>query len=450
MNLLKYLSTIIILSIAQGVTAQGNQLCDSIIVEDANGIQTKKSLFTYDAKGRLLTEEKLVYNKKVQKWAGLSYEEWSYDAAGNCTHNVVKHWNSAYSDWQPASDKFCRYDSKGRITELDIRKWSAQRSVWIGEQKTTTEYDAQGRQQSVVSFDWDEKQQEWEMAQRTQYEYNTQGNITKITESIRSGAVWQLNHREVVTYDKAGKVKIGDLKSLYSDGQWIDYERNEYSLKVDGNHTFEVVSKQMKGANGEWQNSERLTNEFDEHHTLIANSEETWHIDKWLKINQERSVVKYDERGNKTADSHYRWAGYDANHKDVWMDVSNITEKYDDKGNVLSVIRLVWDERSNKWLGVENVESTYYPSGKVQKRINRIWNAQSGEWENITNNAYEYDEKGSVVRETTAQWNAAAQEWKTFFEGKNEYSYDNGAVKRIEEFVLNAGEWKRVAVTTYY
>lgn len=451
MNLLKCLSSVSLLAYAVVATGQAKQLCDSIVVENANGQQIKKSFFTYDDAGRELSSKSYIYNKKSQTWFGISFEQWEYDAAGNCTRSITALWDNAKGDWQPTVDKRSTYDAQGRLLDLDSRRWNVQRSVWFGEQRSTTEYDAEGREACVYKYLWDEEKQDWKYAERTQYEYDANGNLIQKIESNCDGHDWEYYLKEDYTYDADNKHIVTILKSIGQDNQWYQYEKYEYTYATEAGVTTEEKTMMLIDCNSKWQNAERVTTRRNSHGAEIATRNESWRINKWLIDSQERSDVTYDELGNKVTDVRYRWIGYDAKHNDVWEGVSNISEKFDANGNRISNVRLDWDYNRGKWKGVVNEEFEYNKVGKVAKELRRRWSFHDSDWENMTCNTYEYDKLGNKIGEKTSQWDIFSRDWKLFFQGKYVYIYDaQGNIKKIEEYMWEQERWRLVNTTLYY
>ena len=451
MNLLKCFSSVLLLAYAVVATGQAKHLCDSIVVENANGQQIKKSFFTHDGSGRELSVKNYLYNKKNDTWVGISYEQKEYDAVGNCIHSISSLWNVAVGDWQPTIEQRSSYDAQGRVLDFDSRRWNAQNSVWYGEQRSTTEYDAEGREISVCKYLWNEEKQTWKYSERTQYEYDAAGNLVNKIESNRENDEWVLYLKEDYIYDADNKNVVSILKSIGQDGQWYQYEKYDYTYTHADNLIVEEKTMKMVDCNGKWQNAERYTTYIDDKGSEVATRDETWRIDRWLINNQERSDVNYDVVGNKISDVHYRWIGYDANRKDVWEGVSSVTEKFDANGNRISNIRLAWDNNRGDWKGVVNEEVEYDLTGKVSKEYRRKWNSNESAWVNLSCNTYEYDQQGNKTGEKTSQWDTMTQEWKVFFQGKYVYTYnDQGDIKKIEEYKWEQERGRLVSTIVYY
>jgi YD repeat-containing protein len=130
-----------------------------------------------------------------------------------------------------------------------------------------------------------------------------------------------------------------------------------------------------------------------------------------------REEYTYDEQGNRTSFTAYRW---DITSKN-WAGNQKIIWEYDSLGNVSLYLQHEWHLGNQAWelLNQFKYEYKYDEKGILESKIESRWHQPSETWITFSRSLYSYDDQGNMIYDFYYRW---ANTW--LMNQKDEYAYD--------------------------
>ncbi len=333
---------------------------------DAEGVST---FYTYDALGNKLTEQKEGMNEAKYTYdtmgrvktsreppngaGGFKETEYIYDNAGNKTKEIEYQGQATTGMLVPKNEVDYEYNVLGQLTKEDI----------TFAQTTTYTYDENGNKKTETKSNRGATSYEYDSLNRliketkpdsswVAYAYDSFGNIVKTgTPEGTTVNLYDKAGNEIASGDQTGSVtkttydKEGNERST-ADGQnsitGMNYDaagnittvteakdntnasQTNYNYDANQNET-KVVAPNNTATATDYNQASQVTKETDQNTKAIATSYNASGFEQAIsQPNDMNQDLKYDSAGNNT----------EANAKGVTSTSTNISSKYDWKGNL--------------------------------------------------------------------------------------------------------------------
>jgi hypothetical protein len=304
---------------------------------------------------------------------------YEYDADGRLTSQVEYVRDTTNQPWIPSTKEENTYDEQGRWIMLADYTWDDDLKQWVGDSKTVVTRDEDGTITQWDYYDWDPEQGDWFNSERLVYTFDEDGNETDFT---------------IYEWDP-------DL------GQWIgtytehyNYDENGWSVSSSSSWTWDTINSQFKP-----EFKMEITRDA---YGMITNwVESKWdpEAQEWVFTNKGDNI--YDEDGNNTSMS---WAMWDTTANE-WVPSAMYEYTFDQDGNQTSYIQSFWNADSSQWLAWQKYEYTYDANGYHILTVVSNWDPINQEWYATSKTEYTYNEEGDKTSSISYQWDLFSMEW---------------------------------------
>lgn len=320
--------------------------------------------------------------------------------------------------------------------------------------KSELEYDANGNKTYESSYYWDTDAIAWQGFQRVDSTFNANGylSVSKADSWNKETRQWMNYTKYESSYNAKGELIITSAFSWNNDtGEWkyINKQEKSNSYSVDNVHNVFSINYVLNDSTGEWTPTYANELNYDSNGNMLLYNSSIWDIatSSWIFTN---SCFKYedayDEKGNQTLDSYYRWN----EELDQWIGKNELIESsYDLDGNTTMKLYKKWDETLNQWVNIEKVVSSYNASGLFQNNTLE-WDSSSGDWLALDQTENNYNQNGTLSKTTYSEWNVELNVWVGI--SQSEYIYDtNGNLSQSNTLQTDtiSGEWYIAAKAEY-
>ena len=240
------------------------------------------------------------------------------------------------------------------------------------------------------------------------YAYNTKGSVSSFTisgllyNSLVGGDVYGFDSLSFA-YDANGYL-ISELIMVWSNIQWVNYQRFSYTYDANGN---KLSTLNEIWTNSHWVNHLRETATYDANGNQLTHLYEYWD-NQWG--NESRDTYTYDAKGNQLTHLLEYW------NSNQWINHNRETSTYDASGNLLTVFYEGWT--SNQWMTEHRHTYSYDISGNLLTVFHEGWT--SNQWINHIRQTYTHDAKGNQLTHLVEHWEN--NQWMT--DWRRTYTYD--------------------------
>jgi hypothetical protein len=272
---------------------QGNLLTQ--LKTDANTGDTLEMITrTYDSELRLTKRIIQVWNNG--NWENSEQYYYEYDAHGNQTIFLYYFWQGS---WVPSmGTKHIYIYENNKITEDLSQYWNQTNTMWVNTSKEIFTYDINGYRTERVYQLWDNNMGIWISAYKDNYMVSASGivneMITQEWDDMNSTWVNNLKYTNITWHQWNGDFYTSDLESItilnWNNGIWENYMRIECTWESNGSY----VEIHQQYSNGNWVNSERQTYSYDDHGNFILWTIEFWMNNNWVIDMGTQFLLTYD------------------------------------------------------------------------------------------------------------------------------------------------------------
>lgn len=307
------------------------------------------------------------WNPVKQLFTGGSKLITQYDTLDSITQQVMQKFDTATSDWVNQYKLLRTYVAPHLFSEEIFQAWKGTTSEWVNINRKVDAYDTNNFLASQTEFVWIDTSATWQNSSRTTYINDVLGNIlTDTTERWNTITLaWEPYLQTLYYYSPLGW-KQSARQGIYNPltSAFDPYYNTYYFYFTDGN---------IQSTRGDFWNP--ITNEW------ITD------YDKELAVNLTDSVqfVKYHDNTTYEITSGLRTAYI-----------------YDNKNQLVSILKQSWSLTLNDWLNSQETDYTYYPYKLLETTIDKVWNIAGSAWDNSKRSTNYYSEPFGIHENTTA------------------------------------------------
>lgn len=197
-------------------------------------------------------------------------------------------------------------------------------------------------------------------------------------------------------------LRCDSIVAKLPDGKSYDKIINEF----DGNDN--MISRTrftLDNFTQVWTPDTRYEYEFDENKNITVQISLSWDRNSRTWIGSEKAVNTYNEQNKLLSMNSYVWSGKD------WILSFQGRATYDERGNMLTNIVMMWDEESSKWLAITKEELAYNIRNQII--MDAFYAPIQGTDQFIPSfkTDYEFDENGNMTLRYMQDWNADLQQY---------------------------------------
>jgi hypothetical protein len=261
----------------------GNML-NEIMVDANTGDTSTQIVNTYDIEGRMTTSlSQLWVNGNWENNQKLYYE---FDEHGNQTIFLQQNWQG--NSWVANSGtKYTyTYDINDHITEKVEQWWDNNIISWINYYKSIYNYDLNGYLIERIFQQWDSNTSSWNSSSKQTYTNNSSGvtieMLAQTWDNVNSIWVNDSRYINLIWHNWTGDFNASEFESYtvlyWTNGIWENYYRINITYDAYGG-SIKIMETYF---NGNWANSTRETNSFDEHGNSTCYTFEFWINNVWV------------------------------------------------------------------------------------------------------------------------------------------------------------------------
>jgi len=279
--------------------------------------------------------------------------------------------------------------------------------------------------QTDTEYYWDDAAANWILYGQTISTFNNSDQIIEKLEQDWSGFNWTNSKRNVWTYDNSGYL-IGELLETwsYSDEQWQNYSKIEYTNDSNGNqiertvieyheipgftqlwwnkyhstYTYDTANRLIETINqtwssNHWSNDDRYTYTYDSNGKLTVILDEGWYFSTWL--NENLTTYSYNSAGVEQEILFQHWGDPDYNGSYEWTNYRREQHSIDVNSNIDGVVWEKWE--SNRWQYKDRKLFTFDEDFNITETLYQVWNTSTNYWLNSEHTLTTYQNWGTIA-----------------------------------------------------
>lgn len=366
-------------------------------------------------------QTKSSYSPKAEYVSGGQNYKYKFDVA---TTVEIESRDGVY-DWGYAYES-----SDGKITHISLKNFSSpytdtRYAYYRNEPSSSVRLYGYVRYSGDGEYYYDEPQD-------FTLKHEEEGNVLLCDSIITYNVDGSFRSRQINNFDENGNW-IGVAYYRWQDGQWVGYQKQEWTNDANGYPTTEYLYRWL---DGQWGDDHRYEYTYD------ANGNRTniifYHLEngQWIKSgigeytydanNNETSYVfysmqssdsdfkyeyTYDENGNYTRSFYIREDGQWVKREDLKYELA-----YDANGNMTSYATHFGED--GQWVSQHKFESTYDANGNQTSYANYHW--EDGQWVGESKGEQNFDETGKMTGGVYYIWQDG--QWQLDSYSENFYS----------------------------
>jgi hypothetical protein len=238
--------------------------------------------YTYDSEQRLIKRIFQIWNNG--NWENSEQNYYEFDTYGNETISLYYFWQGS---WVPAwgTKHIYTYENNKMIEDLS-QEWDQILTTWVNASKYIYTYDVNGYRTEHVYQYWESTMGVWISAFKDNYLVGASGIVNEVImqewDDLNSTWVNYLKNTNIVWHQWNGDFYSSDLENmtvlLWTNGIWENYYRLACAWEANGSYE----ETQQQYSNGNWINTQRIINAFDDHGNFILFTYEFWTNNNWV------------------------------------------------------------------------------------------------------------------------------------------------------------------------
>lgn len=206
-------------------------------------------------------------------------------------------------------------------------------------------------------------------------------------------------------------------------------------ITLSGQKPYTIITE--KWVNGNWQNTNRITNSYDGNNYLIGDLTQNWDelSTSWVILFQ--SIYTNNPNGTVSEQLSQSWNGLTLQ----WNNLMRKTYTYNSSNKVLTIVTEQW--LGGGWVNPTRITKTYDNNGYLINELSEAWDVNT--WVNSTQSIYTNNLNGTVNQVTSQLWDGISSWINT---SRNTLTY-NGSGKVLtdlkETWLLS---WQNNILTT--
>lgn len=224
-----------------------------IIAENYYSNSKHRTVYDYDANGKLQKEVETVWD---DAWQNYAKQEYSYGTDGKLKTVLGYNWDSYAKSWNEDVKKDYSYNSAGRRNQVLLYVYSG--GGWMKMSTTTWTYDIAGKETVMMEYVWNSESSKWDESSKYEYSYDASGKLKTEEWSVCLSGSWRKESQTEYKYDGDGKL-MTQLVSYLESGVWEVAIKYEYAYKEDG-MLLSISEYKLKGS---WTLTEKTTYYYD-------------------------------------------------------------------------------------------------------------------------------------------------------------------------------------------
>lgn len=344
----------------------------------------------------------------------------SYGQTGENKKRSIEHIRKQVNGFTTQAPGFkSSFASKQSLDSVILKEWSEQEKSLLVYGKIYLLFDANEKLIEEIKY-------EWEMGQSIQtklvYEYAPNGNLTQIDYFSYYSDQWNIEAREVFTYNEDGKL-TEEISSLWdeTEEQWYYENKIQFTYDVDGRMTEEIWwwynDGLFFGEEG-WMFSTKKEYTYNAEENLIEENAFLWDDYDSLWTTDDKTVFSFDASGNLSGFIASEWCTFE----EEWSLTKEAAYDFDANGNVIREAYFVWDEDAQAFIEDSKYDYQYDLSFTLSELVlppldwfaldysntflNKLLSCEGYEWDSASNGwhqdyeeMYYYSEKSTSINE---------------------------------------------------
>lgn len=335
--------------------------------------QDRTELLSEKYKDQVQAEEGYLLDKVFEhsiSWP-LIENEYSYDEQGNLITELKK----------DRSKKTYKYDQDGYLLEIFNESWSS--GNWKNANRRTYQYDSHGNKILDLYEVWMDHMGpgEWMKWSREIFTYYENSLLFSYTlERVMSGFELEKLVKYIYKYNGQGNV-IEELTQKYSNYEWYDKTKNTYQYNPNGLIIAEIIEEKLN----DWIIDEKKT--YDYSHDNLLMSEYIKSYENGVLEDLDSILYSYDINKNLKSVLTKEWLN------EKWHDLTLVTNEYDISNNLISELTQYKYKHEPEWKNASKNQFVYQ-NDKLMKSEHSLWSNES--WRGRDQYTYRYDDFGNL------------------------------------------------------
>ena len=335
-------------------------------------------------------------------------------------------WNG--SNWYDSKKTYYTYDSLGNILSEEINGFNESTLIWEKVILIQNSYNPFSKLTQTITNQWDENNNQWKYNQKNTFEYIADTFLTIETNYFYDNGWMPYSKTEYITPDdssneityhyiwKGSWVPLDKSEAyFYPNGLKYSYEYYKYDTILSdwvgqnkqtisyNNLNFIDSITNYEWISNKWAKYSLYTYQYNADSLEIISTTFNFISNNWVNFN--KNEKKYQNKLT-TQNLQFKWNGT------TWDSTFNYTYKYDGNGNITESEIYSYNIMLNNWLGLSKSVRQYNSSNFIIETKNLKWNNTLKIWEEGTIKFnYEYNAINTLSALLRSNWNSSTNSW---------------------------------------
>ncbi len=441
---------------------------DSMVISDKadqDWMPKEKWDFTYNYNAQVTSNAGYEYDASKSAWGNNYKSTITYNEAGQPTMYLDQRWDSGLERWIDRHKEIIEYNAYGDVTlEAAYSEYYDQDSsayVYRGEWKNEYGFDANNNEVSNINYSWDFENYDW--IPDGKFEYNYENGM----ELMFAGYMWNREKQKWIGHFKFEHEIVPGIDMLgstyyhwdYEHDVWYIQEKTTYALstnefgivvtetrwytdKQSGQLVYDmktvysnpygevghdlgmsfrsIVNYQWSGQYDIWVDNSKTANTFDTYGNITMRLDSIWRsvngVYQWLA----EFAIEANVNANGKISDYVITRWYYNGHVNSILDKTKFLNTYNEKLELITQTRQVWNFDHQVWVNSTKVEFAYDADGRqISQMMYDSYNFSTEQWNPFRKMEWAFNTDGSQALYASYDWIPPIMKWRLDYKVEN-------------------------------